>query len=196
MGWFIIMLAVLAVVGPYVWYAMIVTRKNRVTEALAGIDVQLQQRHDLIPNVLTIARRFMEHERSLIEEITVLRNEANAQAGRRDFAAAGERFATEARLAAGMDRLFALAENYPQLKSEAPMITAQRTYAEVEANISAARRFYNAAVGELRNITEIFPGNLLKGLAGVGLIPPFFETTESVRAPVEASRYLDRGAPA
>jgi LemA protein len=183
-------LVALAIAGPYIWYAMIVTRRNRVTEALASIDVQLQQRHDLIPNVLTIARRFMEHERTLLEEITELRNKANAQAGRRDFAAAGERFETEKRLGADMDRLFALAENYPELKSEGPMMTAQRTYAEVEANISAARRFYNSAVGELRNITEIFPGNMLKGVAGVTVMPPFFETTEPARAPIEASRYL------
>ena len=85
-------------VAAYVWYAMIVTRRNRVSEALAGIDVQLQQRHDLIPNVLTIARRFMEHERTLLEEITELRNKAQAQVGSRDFAAAEQRFETEKRL--------------------------------------------------------------------------------------------------
>lgn len=192
MAW-LVAIVIVVVVGVYVWYAMIVTRKNRVTEALASIDVQLQQRHDLIPNVLTIARRFMEHERALFEDITALRNKAQAQAGSRDFAAAGERFETEKRLGADMGRLFALAENYPDLKSQGPMITAQRTYAEVETNISAARRFYNSAVGDLRNITEIFPGNLLKALAGVGVIPPFFETTEAVRAPIEASRYLDSG---
>jgi LemA protein len=127
-----------------------------------------------------------------MEEITALREQAHAQAGSRDFAGAGERFATETRLGAGMDRLFALAENYPQLKSEAPMVEAQRTYREVEANIAAARRFYNSALAELRNIVEIFPGTLLKGLAGVTVIPPFFETSEPVRAPVDAARYLDR----
>ena len=142
---------------------MIVTRRNRVSEALAGIDVQLQQRHDLIPNVLKIARRFMEHERSLLEEITALRNSANAQVGSRDFAAAEQRFETEKRLDAGMGRLFALAENYPDLKSEGPMIEAQRAYSEVEANLSAARRFYNSAVGDLRNIVEIFPGQPSEG---------------------------------
>jgi LemA protein len=183
-------IVVLIAVGAYVWYAMIVTRRNRVSEALAGVDVQLQQRHDLIPNVLTIARRFMEHERTLLEEITALRNAANAQAGNRDFAAAAQRFATEKRLEADMGRLFALAENYPQLQSQGPMIEAQRAYSEVEANLSAARRFYNAAVGDLRNIVEIFPGSVLKGAAGVTVLPPFFETAEAARMPIEASRHL------
>ena len=87
MIWVLGILLVL-IVGVYIWYAMIVTRRNRVSEALAGIDVQLQQRHELIPNVLKIARRFMEHERSLLEEITALRNSASAQVGSRDFKAA------------------------------------------------------------------------------------------------------------
>ena len=91
-----------------------------------------------------------------------------------------------------MGRLFALAENYPELKSEGPMMEAQRAYSEVEANLSAARRFYNAAVSDLRNIVEIFPGNLLRGVAGVGVLPPFFETAETTRAPVDASQYLER----
>lgn len=189
MMWTLGILIVL-IVGVYIWYAMIVTRRNRVSEALAGIDVQLQQRHDLIPNVLKIARRFMEHERTLLEEITALRNSASAQVGSRDFKTAEQRFETEKRLDAGMGRLFALAENYPDLKSEGPMIEAQRAYSEVEANLSAARRFYNAAVGDLRNIVEIFPGSLLKGFAGVSVLPPFFETTEVVRAPVDASQHL------
>ena len=154
----------LLIVGLYVWYAMIVTRRNRVSEALAGIDVQLQQRHDLIPNVLTIARRFMEHERTLLEEITELRNKAQT---RRSAAAILRPPSSASPPRRGsrpeMGRLFALAENYPDLKSQGPMIEAQRAYSEVEANLSAARRFYNSAVGELRNIVEIFPGDLLKG---------------------------------
>jgi LemA protein len=64
-------------IGLYAWYASIVTRRNRVSEALASIDVQLTQRHDLIPNVLQIAKRFMEHERGLMDDITALRAKAS-----------------------------------------------------------------------------------------------------------------------
>ena len=174
----------------YVWYAAIVRRRNRVVEALAGIDVQLQQRHDLIPNVLRIARRFMEHESALLNEITALRTTAQQQLGVRDFARIPGKLEAEARLGQQMGRLMLLVENYPQLRSDAPMIEAQRAYAEVETNIAAARRFYNAAVTDLRNAVQIFPGQLLMGLAGVHAIPPPFEAAEAARTPVDASKHL------
>jgi LemA protein len=188
LGSWIVVGVVLA--GLYFWYATIVTRRNRVGEALAGIDVQLQQRHDLIPNVLRIARRFMEHERTLIEEITKLRARAFQQVGERDFAKMAEKFDAEARLGQQMGRLLAVAENYPQLKADGPMLEAQRTYSEVEANIAAARRFYNAAVTELRNAVQIFPGPILKGLAGVSVVPPPFEAEPATRGPVDAAQHL------
>ena len=178
------------VVLLYGWYATIVKRRNRVAEALAGIDVQLQQRHDLIPNVLVIARRFMEHERALLTEITDLRSKAHQHIGQRDFAKIAEKFETEARLEQQMGRLLALSENYPQLRSDGPMIEAQRTYAEVEANIAAARRFYNASVASLRNAAEIFPGPLVKSVAGVSTVPPAFQAAEAARVAVDASKHL------
>lgn len=187
-GWWIVI--GLVVIGGYAWYATIVRRKNRVMEALAGIDVQLQQRHDLIPNVLTIARRFMDHERELLSEITALRAKAHEQVGERDFEKVAQKFETESRLTQQMGRLMMLAENYPQLKSDGPMIEAQRTYSEIETNIAAARRFYNATVSVLNNAVQTFPGPLLKGLAGVGETPPFFQTTEAARTAVDASKYL------
>jgi len=178
------------IVVLYVWYATIVKRRNRVTEALAGIDVQLQQRHDLIPNLLVIARRFMEHERALLAEITELRSKAHQQIGERDFAKIADKFEVEARLGQQMGRLLMLSENYPQLRSDAPMIEAQRTYAEVEANIAAARRFYNASVAELSNAVQIFPGQLLMGVAGVKAVPPSFHTVDAARVAVDAANYL------
>jgi LemA protein len=178
------------VVVLYVWYASIIKRRNRVTEALSGIDVQLQQRHDLIPNVLVIARRFMEHERSLLTDITELRAKAHQHIGERDLSKVAEKFETEARLGQQMGRLLMLAENYPQLRSDGPMIEAQRTYSEIEANLAAARRFYNAAVAELSNAVQIFPGPLLMGLAGVKTVPPPFQTVEAARVAVDAAKYL------
>lgn len=189
-GWVIAGVAVVVAAGLYIWYAAIVTRRNRVAEALAGIDVQLNQQHDLIPNLLAIASRFMKHEKGLLEEITALRASAAGQAGKRDPKDAAERFAIEGKLEAGVGRLFALAENYPALKSDALMIEAQRGYREVEINIAAARRFYNSAVGDLRNATQIFPGSLLAGLAGVTGPTPFFEAPEAARAPVDAAANL------
>lgn len=186
----LILLVLAASIVLYVWYGTIVTRRNKVAETLGGIDAQLQQRHDLIPNVLAIARRFLDHEKTLLDEITRLRAQAMPRLGERDFAKIGEKFQTEASLGADINRLFVVAENYPELTSSGPMIEAQRAYSEVEANISAARRFYNSAVGELRNAVEIFPGGLLAGIAGVSTLPPFYEASEASRAPVKASDHL------
>ena len=174
----------------YLWYAAIVRRRNAVGEALGSIDAQLQQRHDLIPNVLAIARRFLEHERGLLEELTALRSRAMPKLGERDFAGIAEKFRTEEAISADMTRLFAVAENYPELSTSAPMVEAQRSYDEVEANIAAARRFYNSAVGDLRNAVQVIPGSLVAGLAGVRDLPPFFEAAEAARQPVKASEHL------
>jgi len=186
----LIPLVLAACVVLYLWYATIVTRRNKVGETLGGIDAQLQQRHDLIPNVLAIARRFLEHEKTLLEEITQLRARAMPRIGERDFSKIGDKFQAEAMLGTDLNRLFAVAENYPELTSSGPMIEAQRSYSEVEANIAAARRFYNSAVGELRNAVQIFPGGLLAGAAGVQTLPPFYETEEASRAPIAASDHL------
>lgn len=190
MSWVLLILALAVLVGLYGWYASIVTRRNRVGEALAGIDVQLTQRHDLIPNLLAVAKRFMAHEHDLLEKIATLRTRAAGAVGASDPAAIGAKFATEQKLGADLSRLFAVAENYPQLKSDEPMIEAQHGLSEVETNIAAARRFYNSAVGDLRNATQIFPGTLLAALAGVGAPPPFFEAPAESRAPVDAASYL------
>jgi len=185
-----IIIGIVVLAGLYAWYVTIVARRNRVAEALAGIDVQLTQRHDLIPNLLAIAKRFMTHEQDLLENITALRNRAAGAVGTTDTAAIGEKFATEAKLGTDLSRLFAVAENYPQLKADGPMIEAQRALSEVETNIAAARRFYNSAVSGLRNAIEIFPGSMLAGLAGAGTPPPFFEAAVESRAPVDAAKLL------
>jgi len=181
------------VLALYALYASIVTKKNRVAEALAGIDVQLTQRHDLIPNVLAIAKRFMDHERGLMDDITALRTKASQSVGVQGAAQIGEKFAAENQLGAQFGKLMAVAENYPALKSDGPMIEAQKTYAEVETNIAAARRFYNSAVGDLRNAVQIFPGSLVAGLAGAGSPPPFFASNADDRAPVDAASLLAPG---
>lgn len=191
-------LLILIIVGAvmlclYGLYASIVTKRNRVAEALASIDVQLTQRHDLVTNVLAIAKRYLEHERGLMDEVTALRTRASQSVGVQEPTQIGEKFAVENQLDAGMIRLMAVAENYPSLKSDGPMIEAQKTYEEVETNIAAARRFYNSAVGDLRNAVQIFPGLLVAGLAGVATLPPFFEAATEDRAPVDAAAALATG---
>jgi LemA protein len=181
LGWII---AAIVLGGLYVWYASIVARRNRVAAAFAGIDAQLNQRHDLIPNLLAIAKRYMAHESALLAEVTALRARAAAPAD------PATRFAAESQLEAGLGRLFATAENYPDLQADGPMIEAQRGLQEVETNIAAARRFYNTAVEELRNAVQTFPGPLLAGLAGASVPPPMFEAAATARGPVDAAAHL------
>lgn len=179
-----------AVAGLYVWYATIVKRRNRVAEALSGIDVQLSQRHELIPNILAIAKRYLAHEQALLADIARLRTTGQERLGSTDPKAIAEKFAAENQLTAGLGRLFAVAEGYPDLKSDDLMVRAQATYQEVETNVAAARRFYNASVTGLRNACQIFPGQLVAALAGVGQLPPFFEAPAEHRGPVNAADHL------
>jgi len=188
-AWVWVVVAV-AVAGLYVWYAAIVKRRNRVAEALSGIDVQLSQRHELIPNVLAIAKRYLAHEESLLADIARLRTTGQARLGSTDPKAIAEKFEAENQLTAGLGRLFAVAEGYPDLKSDDLMVRAQATYQEVETNVAAARRFYNSSVTDLRNACQIFPGQLVAGLAGVGPMPPFFEAPVEHRGPVNAADHL------
>ena len=185
---FILVLVIIAAL--FAWYVALVTRKNQVDEALSDIDVQLAQRHELIPNVLEIAKRFMAHENELMDEIVRLRGAVQGRLSNADPKTMAEKFNAENQLSASLGHLFAVAENYPQLKSDAPMLRAQATYQEVETNVAAARRFYNAAVTSLRNACRIFPGPLIAPLAGVAQMPPFFEAPAQYRGPVNAVEHL------
>lgn len=168
----------------YILYARVIAVKNAAREAASGIDVQLQKRRDLIPNVLTIAKKYMEHETSLLEELTALR--ATAERSGDDV---GEKIKTDAQMSTALGNFFAVAENYPDLKADGPMMRAQETYEEVEAQISAARRFYNSAVTDLNNACETFPHSIFASMVGAKPLP-WFEATEAARAPVNASDHL------
>lgn len=177
----------------YLWYVAIISRRNALLDALSGIDVQLKKRHDLIPNVLAIARRFMQHEQELLERITQLRTEALTalQKTEQSHSASdvAEHFALEQQLQQSMGRLLVQAEAYPELTSSAPMVNAQQTYLEVETNIAAARRFYNTSVRRLRNSTEIFPGSVIVKMLAIDSYP-FFEADAAALQPIDAAALL------
>ncbi len=179
------LVAIIAVGMLYNLYANVIRCKNAVLEALSGIDVQLKKRYDLIPNILTIAKKFMEHETEVFEKITALRSSAmKAASGTK------EKFQLESQLNSALNGLMVNVENYPALKSDATMMQAMQTYNEVEEHISAARRFYNSALTQLRNIIQIFPGSLFVSCAGEAAKFSYFETDEVSRQPVSASNFL------
>jgi len=187
-------LTVIAVIAAplvfgYIWYASLIGKRNKAREALSTIDVQLKQRFELIPNILKIAQKFMDHEKSLLTDITALRAAAERPYDKNDATAVKEHFANAEKLAGKMGSFMVNVENYPTLKSDQTMIQAQQTYNEVEAQITAARRFYNASVTDLNNAVQIFPGNIIAKLAGVSELP-FYEAEEAARASIDANQYL------
>jgi LemA protein len=173
----------------YIWYAKIISRRNAAQSALSGIDVQLTKRSELVPNILAIAKKFMEHENSLIGEVTALRVKATEGYDQLNPESVAQHLSTSAALGSQMGKLMISMEAYPDLKSDTAMVTAQQTYNEVEAQIAAARRFYNSSVAELNNSIEIFPGTLLAGIANSKTMP-FFEADDAALQPVNASDYL------
>ena len=175
----------------YGLYAGVIQKRNKTEEALSGIDVHLKKRYDLIPNILFIANKFMEHERSLIEDITKLRTEAVGLASRTDANTVGRKIDIDNSIADKMHQLLVSVENYPQLKSDNTMIQAMQTYAEVEEHIAAARRFYNSAARELKNAIEIFPSSLFAAMLGISAYP-FFEATDAERKPINAADYFKK----
>ena len=182
--WIVPGLALVAALLGYGWYVSLIVRRNRAREALSSVDVQLRKRFDLIPNVLKLAQRYMDHEKGLLAEITAPRARVQEPYSGQDPSAVAAHLDASRALEANLGRLFALAENYPDLKADGTIIRAQQTYEEVEGHISAARRFYNSAVGDLNNAVEIFPGSVIAGWANVRPMP-FYELDEPVaRQPV------------
>lgn len=173
----------------YFIYIGVIKKKNKVKEAMSGIDVQLKKRYDLIPNILTIANKFMEHEKSLISEITQLRTQASGIKSNQDTIS--DKINLDNSISSKMSQLIVSVENYPQLKSDQTMMQAMQTYSEVEEHIAAARRFYNSAVNELNNAVEIFPSSIIASALGISAYP-FFEALEAEKKPVNASDYFNK----
>lgn len=171
----------------YSMYVSLIQKKNKVKESMGGIDVQLKKRYDLIPNILVIANKFMEHERGLITEITNLRTQASNLRADRDTIS--KKLDLDTQIANKMGQLMVNVENYPQLKSDQTMIQAMQTYSEVEEHIAAARRFYNSAVNDLNNAVEIFPSSVIA--SSLNIQPyPFFKAEEAAKEPINAANYF------
>ncbi|WP_193213654.1 LemA family protein [Luteolibacter marinus] len=181
---------VVVLISVYAWYAGMVRKRNKALQALSGIDIQLRKRFDLIPNVLKIAGRFMEHERDLMKELTELRSRAMEVYDKGDPGSVEKHLAAAAAVQPAMTNIFAAAESYPELRSSDNMLAAQHTYTEVEGHLAAARRTYNATVESLNSSIQIFPGNLIAALAGIKVMPFYEESVGAAKLPVSAGDYL------
>ena len=183
----LIITAVIVIFGSYHSYVSVIQKKNKVLEAFSSIDVQLKKRYDLIPNILTMTSKFMEHERNLFEEITKLRTHAMQLPA--DINNMSKKIQLDSQIKDLMGKIMIAVENYPQLKSDQTMVTAMQTYNEVEEHVAAARRFYNSAVLELNNAIEIFPSSIFARMIGAKK-QEFFQADETTRKSVNASEFF------
>lgn len=152
------LLAGLTLVGLY---NRLVRARNGCDNAFATIDVQLKQRCDLIPRIVEAVRGYMNHERGVLERLTTLRNQASAPG-----VSADQRLALDGQMAGLLRGLVARVEAYPDLKASETVLMLQRSLNEVEAQIAAARRTYNAAVTAYNTTVETVPTTIVAGLFG------------------------------
>ncbi|MCC6643815.1 LemA family protein [Candidatus Peregrinibacteria bacterium] len=160
----IIVLAVVAVIAMAVIgvYNGLIQLKNKVDEAWADIDTQLKRRYDLIPNMVEIVKGYAKHESKTLEAVTQARNMAMAAKSPE------ERIQAENALSGTLKTLFAVAENYPDLKANQNFMDLQATLKEVEDKLQLSRRYHNATVRDFNTKVEIFPNNIVAGIFHFG----------------------------
>jgi LemA protein len=157
---FILLFAAALIIAAIVLYNRLVRGRNRVATAWSDIDVQLQRRHDLIPNLVAAVEQYASYERSTLAAITELRAEAQRTT---DVTRRGE---VEELLGAGVQKLIALAESYPDLKANENFLSLQKELAETEDYLQFARRYYNGSVRDYNTLTEVVPSNIVANIFG------------------------------
>ena len=156
--WLLVGIAVVVVLWIIYAFNRLVTLRARIDEAFSDIEVQLKRRYDLIPNVIETVKGYMGHERSVFENVTQARSQAM---GAHD---PNEKAAKENLLTNTLKTLFAVSENYPELKANANFLDLQRELADTENKIQSARRFYNGNVRDFNISVDSFPSSLIAGV--------------------------------
>jgi len=178
---------VLIVVGVVVlWviltYNRLISLRNRVKEAFSDIDVQLKRRYNLIPNLIETVKGYAAHEKGVLEKVTEARTKAMGATGMHDKGQA------ENMLTGALKSLFAVSENYPDLKASANFLELQRELRDTEDKIQASRRFYNTNVMSLNTKIETFPSNLIAGMFKF-MKEEFFELDEEAAREVPKVKF-------
>jgi len=166
----------LLVLWTAIAFNRLVRQNNLVKEAWSGIDVQLERRHDLVPNLVETVEGYAGFEKKLLEEITRLRSrqiDDKATRSLRD---------DENALADRLRTLFAVVENYPEIRANRSFLTLQNQLVEVEDQLQFARRYYNGTVRDYNTIVESFPSNLVAGIFGFQSAEFFEVETATVRS--------------
>ncbi len=176
----LIIIAVLAIVVIFLWslYNGLITAKVRIKEAWSGIDVQLKRRSSLIPNLMETVKAYAKHEKTVFQNVTKARS---AMLSAKDPQAAAK---ADNMLTGALKTLFAVAENYPQLRASENFKELQQELSDTETKIASARQFYNANVLEFNTKIKVFPNVLVANM--LGFKPEtFFEAEEESREEVK-----------
>ena len=136
-------------------YNKLVANKNLVAEGWSGIDVQLKRRNDLIPNLIETVKGYMGHERGVLDQVTELRTKSQAAQS------VGDKARVEGAMGAALANLFAVAENYPDLKASQNFMELQKSLADIEDQVQLARRYYNGAARNFNILIQSFPSTLI-----------------------------------
>ncbi len=172
----VVLLIVVLIVSMY---NGLIKKRNEVDNAFGGMNVQLKKRYDLIPNLVTTVKQYATHEKETLTKIAEMRAKATESNLTND-----EKVALDNRISAGMRSIMVAVENYPDLKANENFMNLQRSLNEVEAQISAARRTYNAVVTDFNNGIQVFPSNIIAGM--MNLKPKkVFEIVEEERQNVD-----------
>ena len=176
-GWVVLGVVVVIVIWAITVYNGLVAMRQRTNQAFADIDVQLKLRHDLIPNLVETVKGYAAHERGTLEAVIQARNAAIAAPS------VEQKVAAENMLTGALRQLFALSENYPNLKANANFQQLQDQLSDIENKLAASRRFFNNAVQEYNTGIQQFPAALFAGMFGFGQ-RQFFDVGEE-RAQLE-----------
>ncbi|MCQ2547512.1 MAG: LemA family protein [Clostridia bacterium] len=178
-----IIVAVVVVVLIILWvvlsYNNFIKKKNNVEEAFSTMDVYLKQRHDLIPNLVETVKGYAAHEKETLQGVIEARNAAEKAAN------VDDKVACENLVEKGLGRLFAIAENYPDLKANTNFVELQHSLQSLEMDIANARKYYNATVKSFNNRVEVFPSNILAGIFHFSKMSMFEVNDEAERENVE-----------
>jgi len=173
------LLALVIIIWAVMAFNRLVRARQMVNEGWSGIDVQLKRRHDLIPNIIEAVKGYSGHERGTFEDVTQIRTKV-MQTTNLQERAGGENALTQ-----GIKSLFAVAENYPELKASENFLGLHKALVEVEDNIQYARRYYNGAVRNMNILVEQFPSNIVAGLGGFKRMEFFEIETATEREAVQ-----------
>jgi LemA protein len=174
--WIVLFALILLVVfGGIASYNRFVSQRNLVRDAWANIDTELRRRYDLIPNLVETVKGYASHEREVFENVTKARAMATAATG-----SPAEQAAAEGPLVAALRQLFAVAENYPDLKANQNFLALQAELSNTEDRLQTARRFYNSNVRDYNRRVQSFPSNVIARSFGF-TEEQFFEVDESLR---------------